>query len=303
MAVPLRLSVGSYFHRTQQTPMLWRCRDRVLSTAERCLIMGIVNVTPDSFSDGGQFYDTTAAVEHALQLAADGADILDVGGESSRPGAEPVSEAEELRRVVPVVAALARRTTLPISVDTTKAEVAKQCLDAGAIIINDISGLLFDARMPQVVRDSGCGAAVMHMQGTPATMSLNPHYTDVVAEVGDFFHERLRTLTDFGIHSEQLAFDPGIGFGKNLEHNLLLIKHADRFLDLGRPLLLGVSRKGFIGQITDRPRHERAVGSVAVVAYGIAHKTVHIVRVHDVAATRDLVRIMAAIHSVSEERQ
>jgi dihydropteroate synthase len=275
--------------------MNWRCGKHQFEIGSRALVMGIVNVTPDSFSDGGRYFSRDDAVEHALQLVAEGADILDVGGESSRPGAQPITLDEERERVVPVVVELTRRTSIPLSIDTTKAEIARECLQAGAVIINDITGLRGDPAMPEAVRSFGAGSVVMHMQGTPATMQENPAYGDVVGEVCQFFQGRLNELTSFGIDPATIAFDPGIGFGKTMQHNLLLLKGLAVFQRLGRPVCLGVSRKGVIGQIIDRPRSERMVGSVAVAAFALAQGAAQILRVHDVGATRDAVRMWAAI--------
>jgi dihydropteroate synthase len=259
--------------------------------------MGIVNVTPDSFSDGGKFFDPSAAVEHALQLIAEGADILDVGGESTRPGAALVSLDEELRRVVPVVTELVKRTTVPISVDTMKAEVARRCLNAGAVIINDVTGLRGDPEMVRVAVEFGAGVVVMHMRGNPQTMQLDPNYTDVVAEIGEFFDERIRTLTAAGLARESLCLDPGIGFGKKLDHTLKQLGNLDAYSGFGLPVCLGVSRKGFLGQITGRERSERLAGSLAIACFAIAQSAAHILRVHDVAPTRDAVKLWEAIHS------
>ena len=229
----------------------WRVGN-VLWHFGRCpKLMGIVNVTPDSFSDGGQFVAVSAAVEHALRLVAEGADILDIGGESTRPGATPVELDDELRRVVPVVRELARQTKTPISIDTYKAEVARQCLAAGAVIVNDISGLMFDADMPSVCRDSNCGVIVMHIQGTPQTMQFEPRYDDVVQEVRRHFARRLDELAAAGIARERIVIDPGIGFGKSFRHNLDLLHHLTLFHGLGLSLVVGLSRKGFIGALTE----------------------------------------------------
>jgi dihydropteroate synthase len=257
--------------------------------------MGIVNVTPDSFSDGGQFAAADLAIEHGLRLAAEGADFLDVGGESSRPGSQPVSLEEESNRVLPVIRGLAGRINVPISVDTTKAEVARQALAAGAAIVNDITAGTGDPDMIRVVRNAGAGVVLMHMQGTPATMQHNPTYTDVVAEVRDFLAGRLRSWVAGGVPVERIAVDPGIGFGKTFAHNLALLRHLDAIAALGRPVLLGVSRKGFLGQITGRPRTDRAVPSVAAACYCAARGTAHILRVHDVAPTVDAAKVIGAI--------
>jgi dihydropteroate synthase len=277
------------------TPLAWTCRGRTLAVGPRPLVMGIVNVTPDSFSDGGRFLDPAAAVDHALSLAAEGADLLDVGGESTRPGSEPVPADEELRRVLPVVRELAKRTPVPISVDTSKAEVARQCLDAGAAVINDVTGLRGDPAMPAVAAASGAGVVVMHMQGTPATMQIDPQYDDVVREVGDYFAERLAALTAAGIAREAIALDPGVGFGKTQEHNLTLLADLKVFARLDRPICLGVSRKGFIGIVTGRPRHERMAGSLAVACYCATENPALVLRVHDVAPTRDAALLIEAI--------
>jgi dihydropteroate synthase len=257
--------------------------------------MGIVNVTPDSFSDGGRFEEPADAIEHGLQLAAEGADLLDVGGESTRPGSDPVPLEEELQRVLPVVRELTRRTTVPLSVDTSKADVARQCLDVGASVINDVTGLRGDPRMPLVVREYRAGAVVMHMQGTPATMHLDPRYDDVVREVGDFFAERLAALTEFGIARDAICLDPGIGFGKNQEHTLQLLANLDQYRRFERPICLGVSRKGFIGVLTGRGRQERTAGSLAVACVAAAENPGLVLRVHDVAPTRDAAILIEAI--------
>jgi dihydropteroate synthase len=276
-------------------PLRWRLRDRTIELGHRPLVMGIVNVTPDSFSDGGAFFDRDRAVEHALNLAEEGADILDIGGESTRPGAEPVSLDEELRRIVPVIEEVARRTNLPISVDTMKAEVATRCLEAGASIVNDVAGLR-DPAMIRAAAEHRAGVVVMHMRGTPQTMQVDPRYDDVVSEVGDFFEERLRTLSEAGIPREAVCLDPGIGFGKTHEHTLDLLGGLGSFARFERPVCLGVSRKGFIGIITGRARHERLAGSLAVASFAAARGQAQVLRVHDVAATRDAALVLEAIN-------
>ena len=274
--------------------MVWHFRDRAVEFP-RPLVMGVVNVTPDSFSDGGRYSTAEAAIEHGLRLAADGADFLDIGGESSRPGAMPLSLAEELDRVIPVVRGLAERTAVPISMDTTKAEVARQALEAGADIINDITAGLGDPDMVGVVRDAGAGFVLMHMQGTPETMQQNPTYGDVAAEVRDFLVERVGAMIAAGIPKSRLAVDPGIGFGKTFDHTIAQLRDLGGLGDLGLPVVLGVSRKGFIGQITGRDRSERLAGSLAVACYCASHGTAHIVRVHDVAATVDAMKVIGTI--------
>ncbi|MDB5313743.1 MAG: folP [Gemmataceae bacterium] len=275
-------------------PLLWHVRDRVLEVRRRPLVMGIVNVTPDSFSDGGRYHDPAAAVELGLKLVAQGADVLDVGGESSRPGAAPVSAEEELRRVAPVVALLATRTAVPISVDTMKAEVARRCLEAGASIVNDVSGF-GDPAMLAAAADYRAGVVVMHMRGTPATMQDDPQYQDVVREVGEFFEDRLHSLPKMGIAKESVCLDPGIGFGKRLEHNLDLLANLGAFRRFGRPLCLGVSRKGFIGTVCGRGVEDRAPGSLAVACFAAARGDAQVLRVHDVAPTRDAAQLLDAI--------
>jgi dihydropteroate synthase len=264
----------------------------------RALLMGVLNVTPDSFSDGGKFPDVDRAVAHALEMARAGADIIDVGGESSRPGAVPVSADEELRRVVPVIE---RLRDLVVSVDTTKAEVAEKALAAGARIVNDISALSFDPQMVDVVRDAGAGAVLMHMQGTPQTMQQKPRYDDVVVEVGSFLTERIAFAEAQGLKKTQIAVDPGIGFGKTVEDNLRLLAHLDEFSSLGCPLLVGTSRKSFIGKVlapleagTAREAGGRLWGTAATVAWAVAHGA-RILRVHDVAEMYDVVRMVEAV--------
>ncbi|MEK6258592.1 MAG: dihydropteroate synthase [Planctomycetota bacterium] len=256
--------------------------------------MGIVNITPDSFSDGGRFLAPEAALEHALSLADEGADILDVGGESTRPGADAVSLDEELRRVIPLIEQLVHRTDVPISVDTSKAEVARQALQAGARIVNDISGLRFDPKMIEVCRDARCGVVVMHMQGTPQTMQIEPRYTDVVEEICEYFKERLQTLGRGGIDAERIVLDPGVGFGKTAEHNLEILSHIARFRALGRPVLIGHSRKRFLKKIIGRDVDESRFGTVGV-SVALAQQHIDIVRVHDVAANRDAIAAYRAV--------
>ncbi len=272
----------------------WHLRDRTLHIGLRPLVMGIVNVTPDSFSDGGKFLDTSTAIMRALQLASEGADILDIGGESTRPGATPVARDDELRRVVPVVAELAKRTRVPISVDTMKAEVARACLEAGAAIINDVSGFR-DPAMIEIAKEFRAGVVVMHMRGDPTTMQQNPQYADVVAEVTSYLQERLRVLGESGIPPEAVCVDPGIGFGKAHEHNMALLANLNAVAGLGRPVCLGVSRKGFIGVLCGRDRSARDPGSLAIACFAAARGTAHVLRVHDVPSARDAAILLEAI--------
>lgn len=274
--------------------MRWTIVGRALELGPRPLVMGIINVTPDSFSDGGRFAATERAIEHGRRLAAEGADLLDIGGESSRPGAQPVTLEEELARVVPVVRGLAGPVTVPISVDTTKAEVARQALAAGAAIINDITAG-GDPDMVAVVRDAGAGVVLMHMQGTPETMQQNPTYADVVREVHDFLAERVAAFVAAGVPKERIAIDPGIGFGKTSEHNRLLLAHLDGLAPIGCPVVLGVSRKGFLGRLTGRAVEERLASSLAAACFCATRGTAHVLRVHDVAATVDAAKVIGAL--------
>lgn len=256
--------------------------------------MGIVNVTPDSFYDGGRYFRTEDAVAHALALVEEGADLLDIGAESTRPGARPISEQEEIDRLIPVVREVARRVSIPISVDTTKAGVAQLAIEAGAVIINDVSALRFDVRMADLAAASGAAVVLMHMQGTPATMQHAPEYGDVVAEITSFFSERIRAATNAGISENALVLDPGIGFGKLQAHNLEILARLSAFAMLNRPLLVGLSRKAFIGRIIGRPVEERAWGTAAAVALAV-DRGAHILRVHDVAMMADAVKVASAM--------
>jgi dihydropteroate synthase len=258
------------------------------------LVMGIVNVTPDSFFDGGRFLDAPAAVAHALQLVEQGAEIIDVGGESTRPGALPVSEAEELRRVMPVIEQLAGQVKVPISIDTVKPGVARAALTAGASIVNDVAANRDEVALWEVVAEARAGYVCTHMQGTPQTMQVKPVYTDVVCEVGEFFSGRIRRLSDCGVGREQIILDPGIGFGKTVEHNLQLLGAARDFTRLERPLLIGVSRKSFIGKLLGAELAARLPAALACACLAVA-AGVQIVRAHDVAETVQAIRMTEAI--------
>lgn len=265
-----------------------------LDFSSGCLVMGILNVTPDSFSDGGQFLDADGAVAHGLEMEAEGATILDVGGESTRPGSQPVPTAEQTRRVVPVIEALRRQSRIPISIDTKDVDVARAALAAGAAFLNDITALS-DDRMAELAAETEVPVVLMHMQGTPTTMQKEPHYEDVVGEVLVFLLDRARRAESFGIPAERIFIDPGIGFGKTLQHNLLLLKHIDRFVATGYRVLVGASRKRFLGTLTGRDvAAQRLLGTAATVAL-CAADGVSIVRVHDVGAMRDVVRVTQAI--------
>ncbi len=271
--------------------MILRARQFEFQFPRPALVMGIVNVTPDSFSDGGKFLDANAAVAHALKLVEEGAEILDIGGESTRPKAEPVGEAEELRRVLPVIEKIAaKKLRVPISIDTMKPGVARAALQAGASIVNDVAANRSDDAMWRVTAEFGAGYVVMHMQGTPQTMQDNPAYGDVVKEVGDFFSDRLARLKKSGVFAEQVVLDPGIGFGKNVGHNLRLLAGLRSFTNLERPLLLGVSRKSFLGKTVS----ERLPAGLACTARAV-ESGVNVFRAHDVAETLQTIRMTEAI--------
>ena len=274
--------------------MILSCRQFEFTFPRPALVMGIVNVTPDSFSDGGRFLDAQAAVAHALRLVEQGAEIIDVGGESTRPGALPVGEAEELRRVIPVIERLARQVKVPISIDTVKPGVARAALDAGASIVNDVAANRTDDALWRLVAEARAGYVCMHMQGTPQTMQANPVYADVVREVGEFFFERIQRLSDCGVGREHIILDPGIGFGKTVEHNLQLLAAARGFAGFERPLLVGVSRKSFIGTLLGAELAARLPGALACACAAVA-AGVQIVRTHDVAETVQAIRMTEAI--------
>jgi len=273
--------------------MLFRARNFQFNFPRPRLVMGIVNVTPDSFSDGGKYFDHAAAIAHGEDLARQGADILDIGGESTRPGAEPVSEAEELRRVIPVISALAKKVKTPISVDTMKPAVARAALEAGACMVNDVAANREDDAMWKLIAETGAGYVVMHMQGTPQTMQKKPVYEDVVGEVRQFFVERMKKLEAAGVKWEQIVLDVGIGFGKTAEHNLQLLAGLRSFTSLERPIVLGVSRKSFIARIADGG-NGRLSGALACTTLAAA-AGVDIFRTHDVAETVQALRMTEAI--------
>lgn len=272
----------------------WRCRDRVVSLGLRTLVMGIVNVTPDSFSKDGVGTDVDAAVARGKDMIEAGADIIDIGGESTRPGSLPTAESEELKRVLPVIERLASETEALISIDTTKAHVAGEALRAGAHIVNDISGLGEGEAMATVVARFGAGLVLMHMKGTPRTMQESPTYRDLIGEIAEFLHERAKQAIAGGVVAASIVIDPGIGFGKTFEHNLEILRRLCEFRSLGFPLLVGTSRKAFIGKILDLPADNRVEGTGATVALSIANGA-DIVRVHDVAPMVRVARVTDAI--------
>ena len=274
----------------------WEARDRtIVEENERVpMVMGIVNVTPDSFSDGGRVFTPLAAVEHARDLVCKGANLLDLGGESTRPGSEPVPLEEELRRVLPVVDELAASAGVPLSIDTSKAAVAELALTRGASIINDVTALRGDPDMARVVAETGAGVVLMHMLGEPGTMQRDPRYRDVVSEVRSFLEERIAWCESRGIPRCRIAVDPGLGFGKTFEHNLKLLQNLEQFANLGCTLLVGISRKGFLGTLTGRVVSERVVGS-AVSSLAAALAGAQVLRVHDVEAMADTIRVWTAM--------
>ncbi|MHB8513073.1 MAG: dihydropteroate synthase [Actinomycetota bacterium] len=272
----------------------------VLRLSGRTHVMGIINVTPDSFSDGGSFYEASLAIDHGLRLADEGADILDVGGESTRPGAAPVDQDEEIRRTAHVVEALASKTGLPISIDTTKSSVARAALDNGAMILNDVSAARFDPLMLELAATRKAPIVLMHMQGEPRTMQTNPTYDDVVEDVRSFLHQRCSAAMNAGIPREQIIVDPGIGFGKTVEHNLRLLNRLDRIADLGFAVLSGPSRKSFIGKVLGGASvDERLEGTAAAIAISIA-RGASIIRVHDVRA---MVRVARMTDAIAREKE
>jgi len=274
--------------------IIFRARQFEFVFPRPALVMGVVNVTPDSFSDGGKFLDAGTAVDHALKLVAEGAEILDVGGESTRPGAEPVDEAEELRRVLPVIQALAGRVNIPVSIDTLKPAVARAALAAGVSIVNDVAAHREDSAMWRGVAEFKAGYICVHARGTPRTMQENPVYEDVVREVGEFFQERLGRLNAAGVTADQVVLDVGIGFGKTMEHNLQLLANLRSFTTMARPLLMGVSRKSFIGKLLGADLTERLSASLAGACLAV-ESGAQIIRAHDVAETVQAVRMTEAL--------
>jgi len=266
-----------------------------LDFSKGCLLMGVLNVTPDSFSDGGQFFDTDRAIEHGLKMAADGAAVIDVGAESTRPGAKPISANEQIKRAIPVIEALVKRVNVTISIDTYNFEVAKAALDAGASMINDITALS-DERVGRLAAGNNVPVVLMHMQGTPQTMQKNPQYKDAVMEVLQFLLDRAAKAQQLGIPKKWIFIDPGIGFGKALEHNLLLLRNIDKFVKSGYRVLAGPSRKRFIGQITGKENpKDRIFGTAAAVAF-CAAAGVSILRVHDVTEMVDVTKVVNSIN-------
>ncbi|MCY2986314.1 MAG: dihydropteroate synthase [Planctomycetota bacterium] len=284
--------------RFPQRASVWQLRSRRLIFSQRPLLMGIVNVTPDSFSDGGRFFEPSRAIEHGLRLAAEGADLLDVGGESTRPYAQPIAAAEELRRVVPVVQALCEQLDVPVSIDTSKALVAREAVAAGAEIINDVTGLVGDPEMLPSALDGGVGICVMHIQGTPQTMQDQPTYRDVVEEIYEYLRVRRDVLLTAGVDRARICLDPGVGFGKTHQHNLTLLAGCGRYHKLGCPVLVGPSRKGFIGRVLGSQVGDRKAGTIGV-CLALAAQGVQVLRVHDVEPVRQALRMFEAIGGIT----
>jgi len=270
-----------------------------LDLSRKTHIMGILNITPDSFSDGGLHFNKSGAIDHALRMVDEGADILDIGGESTRPGSEPVPLLEEIRRTLPVIEALSSRISIPLSIDTCKAAVAERALGAGASLVNDISGLRFDPDMPRVIAQFKVPVAIMHLKGTPKNMQDNPEYTALIPEIMDYFRAGIQFAVNSGIAEDMIILDPGIGFGKTIEHNLEIINNLDQFSVLKRPLLIGPSRKAFLGKILGGlPPQERLEGTAASVAISII-KGAHLVRVHDV---KEMTRVAKVADAIKQQR-
>jgi dihydropteroate synthase len=270
----------------------WQCRDRTVILGERTLVMGILNVTPDSFSDGGNYSELSAAVARALEMVAQGADIIDIGGESTRPGAAPVPAAEEIRRAVPIIGKIREQSDILISIDTMKAETALQALEAGADIINDISAFEADEKMVGVAAESTAGVVLMHMKGSPQTMQNDPNYGNVARDVGAYLNGRIDFAAQHGVERNRMVIDPGIGFGKTVEHNLALLRELPRLAEYGSPVLVGASRKSFIGHVTGRENPvDRLAGSLGAAAWAVL-RGAHILRVHDVIGTCDVCRML-----------
>jgi dihydropteroate synthase len=278
----------------RQVDLTLRWSNRILDLGRRTHVMGILNVTPDSFSDGGRYLDRDKAVDYGLSMAHDGADIIDVGGESTRPSAEKISSDEELDRVISVIERLCREVTIPVSIDTYKSAVAREALKAGASMINDISALRFDPHMAAVAARAGVPVILMHMKGTPETMQSNPTYEALIPEILDFLRVAMDRATNAGIRKDLILVDPGIGFGKTFDDNLKIIRDLSQFAPLGRPILLGTSNKAFIGHILNKELHERDIGTMATVAVGVLNGA-HLVRVHHVKKAVETVRMVDAV--------
>jgi dihydropteroate synthase len=280
--------------------MIVRFKTKIMDLSTRTHIMGVLNVTPDSFSDGGNFFKWDNALRQGMKMVGEGADIIDVGGESTRPGSDPLTLKEELSRVIPVIESLSQKTDVPVSIDTYKAEVARRALDAGAQMINDISALRFDPEMKNIAREYEVPIVLMHIKGTPKDMQQNPYYEDVIAEISRYLEESINIAQKAGIEKNKIIIDPGIGFGKRLEDNLNILKNLKKFSILECPVLIGCSRKSFIGRILDLPVEERLEGSLAALAVAVVNGA-NIVRVHDVKESRRVVKLVDAIMGAKQK--
>jgi dihydropteroate synthase len=274
---------------------IWKIGKRAFNISRRGLIMGVLNVTPDSFSDGGNFFAPEKAIEHGVRMAAEGADIIDVGGESTRPGAEPIAAEEELRRVIPVIERLQAKIDVPISIDTSKSSVASAAIRAGASVVNDVTGGRGDEGMLPLIGETTSAFIIMHMQGTPRTMQNQPRYSDVVSEISDFFRQQYALAIGYNIDSMAIAFDPGIGFGKTLDHNLELIAQLERLRAHDRPLVIGVSRKSFLGKLINSPVIEDRVAPAAALTSLLRERGADVFRVHDVKENMSALRVAEAV--------
>jgi dihydropteroate synthase len=279
------------------TTRLWKIGDKIIDLSKRGMMMGVLNVTPDSFSDGGEFCGTDAAISRGIEIASQGADIIDIGGESTRPGADPVSVKEELNRVIPVIEKLRAKIDIMISIDTSKSEVASAALNAGASIINDVTAGRGDEKMLPLAATRKAALVLMHMQGEPRTMQKNPQYDDVVREVADFFRQRYARAIECGVDPMRLAFDPGIGFGKTLEHNLSLLKNLNQLRAHDRPLAVGVSRKSFLGKLVDSSEMSDRLAPTVALTSILRARGADILRVHDVKENAAALRITEAMLS------
>jgi len=291
---PLGHSIGETLKNISKTRYSIRCRKRTLMLGRQTLLMGVLNVTPDSFSDGGLFFDKEKAISHGLRMVEEGADIIDVGGESTRPGSKPLELEEELRRVIPVIELLAKRVDIPLSIDTYKSAVAKRAIEAGAEIINDISGLHFDPTLAQVAAKEDTPLILMHIRGIPETMQKNVHYDSLFSEILRYLRDSIQRAESAGLDPQQVIVDPGIGFGKKVEDNLLIIKNLHEFRILGKPILLGTSRKSFIGKILNADAGERLEGTISSTAIGVLNGA-HIIRSHDVLQAKKAIAVADAI--------
>jgi dihydropteroate synthase len=277
-----------------------RCREKRIPIGSKVLVMGILNVTPDSFSEDGYYLNAETAIERAQQMIAEGADLIDIGGESTRPGASYVDEDEEIKRISPVLTALRKLTDIPISIDTRKASVAQTTLDLGADIINDVSALQDDPRMAQIIQETGAGVVLMHRQGHSEIMQHSPQYNNVVGEIKAFLSGRVSMARSMGIPADHIMVDPGIGFGKTLDHNLEILRNIGKLRPLGHPILIGVSRKAFIGVLTGKPVGKREFGNAVAVAAAV-WKGAHIVRVHEVGAMNDAIKVAQALQNLCDK--